>query len=136
MTKGSGSARLRRARFALSSLSQRSSGLFREAPCRARKTPDCGEAPAGKTPPAVVGFASFRLTFEALPGAARRSGAGRSPARRARLCRAPDKWIVRTEPRPSPQARRSLWSRLPALVRAGFVPERRTGRAAACRRFF
>ena len=32
------------------------------------KTPDCGEAPAGKTPPAVVGFAAFGLTFKTLPG--------------------------------------------------------------------
>ena len=40
MTKGSGSARLRRARFALSSLPQRSSGLFPDLICRAGKTPD------------------------------------------------------------------------------------------------
>ena len=75
MTKRSGKARLRRARFALSSLPQRSSGLFSDIPCRAGKTPDCGEAPAGKTPPAIVGFASFGLTFEALPGAARQARA-------------------------------------------------------------
>ena len=30
-------------------------GLFRFAPCRAVKTPDCGEAPAGKPPTAVGG---------------------------------------------------------------------------------
>ena len=40
MTKGSGSARLRRARFALSSLPQRSSGLFSKLISRAWETPD------------------------------------------------------------------------------------------------
>ena len=40
MTKGSGKARLRRARFALSSLPQRSSGLFPKLICRAGKMPD------------------------------------------------------------------------------------------------
>ena len=36
--------------------------LFSAAIGRAGKTPDCGEAPAGKTRTAVVGSASFGLT--------------------------------------------------------------------------
>ena len=40
MTKGSGKARLRRARSALSSLPQRSSGLFSKLICRVGKMPD------------------------------------------------------------------------------------------------
>ena len=38
--------------------------------------PDCGEAPAGETPTAVGGFASFGLTLAVLPG---RGFANRTP---------------------------------------------------------
>ena len=105
-------ARLRRARFALSSLPQRSSGLFSKLICRAEKTPDYWDSntsPFVFRHPQIVTPNEYRRIKQALSRAAapRRfalsslpqrsnSGAGRSPARRARLCRAPERLIFKT----------------------------------------
>ena len=70
MTKGSGKARLRRARFALSSLPQRSSGLFSDLICRAGKTPDGGESAAAITPTGSTGAAPETSTAVAARRAA------------------------------------------------------------------
>ena len=82
MTKGSGksAAAPRPLRFVVTSAAQlrliSDTHLSRGKNARLRGSPrgrDGGESAAAKTPTAVVGFASFGLTFEALPGAGRQA---------------------------------------------------------------
>ena len=66
--------------------------------------PDCGEAPAGETPTAVGGFASFGLTLTVLPGRgfAKRTGSAMNDDPGDRQNRTP------TEPAGEKQARPAL----------------------------
>ena len=139
MTKWSGSARLRRARFALSSLPQRSSGLFSKLICRVEKTPDYWDSNTSpfRIPPTPQDCHTQRVPPH------KTSGCTAPSTRKAYFDLPPVAWrkrptIGRRKRRSQDADRRrrqaafgltfealpgrdSLWSPLPTLIRAGCV---------------